>query len=417
MNNKGAGVVPAIIITAIVTVMICYIAFQLWVYNNTLTTGAETGIISSQAIGKTTTNVPFSYPTQRKMIVLKNMIDKEYLYEYDEEEMADMIATGMIASLDDPYAEYYDKDRFESFYTSTVGEYYGIGIYVTYDEDKHMPVVIVPLEGSPAEEVGLKTADYIEYVDDLDSLEHSYEEMVDAIKGLPGSYTRIGIIRKNKDTKEDEHLEFSVERRKVELNPVKHEVIEGNIGYIRLTSFDESSTSKFKNAYNELIKDKKVASLIIDLRDNPGGVLDVCKEITDVIVPEGKIVYSLDKSGKEEAYYSDEKQINIPLVVLVNNNSASASEVFTAAVKDYKVGTIVGETTYGKGVVQTLKPLGDGTYVKITTSEYYSPNGNKINGIGVTPDIEVSLPEEFESTYGLERKDDTQLQKAIEILK
>ncbi len=254
MNKKGAGVIPAIIITAIVTALICYIAFQLWVYKNTLSTGTETGIINTQAIGKTYTNVPFSYPTQRKMIVLKNMIDSDYLYEYDEEEMADLIATGMLEALDDPYAEYYNKTRFESFYTSTVGEYYGIGIYVTYDEDKHMPIVIIPLEGSPAEEAGLKTADYIEYVDDLDSLEHSYEEMVDAIKGPPSTFTRLGIIRKNKDTKEEEHFELSVERRKVEINPVKSEVLEGNIGYIKLSSFDEASPSKFKHAYDELIK-------------------------------------------------------------------------------------------------------------------------------------------------------------------
>ena len=183
-----------------------------------------------------------------------------------------------------------------------------------------------------------------------------------------------------------------------------------------MSSFDETSYTNFKDNYDDLINNKKVKALIIDLRDNPGGILAVCAQITDLIVPEGKIVYTVDKSGYEEALYSKEDQIEIPLVVLVNENSASASEVFSGAVKDYGKGIIIGKKTYGKGVVQTLKSLGDGTYVKLTTSEYFSPKGNKIDGEGVTPDIEVELPEGVKS-YSMTFEEDTQLQKAIEVLK
>ncbi len=301
MKNRGSGVIAAVIITAIITTLLCFIAFRCWVYYNTMRTGNEMGIEVNNINTRNTINVPFGYDTQKKMVNLKKIIDSDFLYDYDEKDMADHIAAGMLEALDDPYTQYYNEKAFESFYTSTIGEYYGIGVYVTYDEEKHMPIVIVPLEDSPALEAGLKTADYIEYVDDLNSLDATYEEIVNAIKGAPGTYTKIGIIRKNKETKEDERLELNVERRKVEINPVKSEVLGNNIGYIKLSSFDEVSPSKFKNAYKELVDEKKVNSLIIDLRDNPGGVLDVCCEITDVIVPKGKIVYSLDKEGHEGA--------------------------------------------------------------------------------------------------------------------
>ena len=280
-----------------------------------------------------------------------------------------------------------------------------------------MPIILATIEDSPAEEVGLKPADYIEYVDDLNSYEHTYTEVVDAIKGASGSKVKLGIIRKNPDTKEEESLEFEVERRKIEINPVKSEIYENTIGYIKLTSFDESSYERFNYEYARHIYNPNIKSLIIDLRDNPGGVLDACVKISDLILPEGKIFYTKDKAGREEALYSNPNAITIPLVVLVNENSASASEVFTAAVKDYKVGIIIGKTTYGKGVVQTLLSLRDGSFVKLTTSEYFSPYGNKINGIGVAPDIEVDLPEGYTNTYKLDFEHDTQLQKAIELLR
>ncbi|MBR3280875.1 MAG: S41 family peptidase [Clostridia bacterium] len=412
--KKGNSVVAVIIITALVTALLSYIIFKFWFYNYTLENGKKETESNKTQDNIFTQTLPAE--VQTKIVKLKKLIDNYYLYEYETEEMSDMIAVGMLASLKDPYAQYYTKEAFKSFYDQTEGEYYGIGIYVTYDENRNMPIIIAPLEGSPAFEAGIQSADYIEYVGDLHSTEASYTELVDAIKGLPGTKIKIGLIRIDDKTKEEKHFEVEVERRKIEINPVKYEVLENNIGYIKLSSFDEVSYGNFKNAYESLINDSKVKSLIIDLRNNPGGVLDTCADITDIIVPEGKIVYTVDKEGKEEALYSDESKIEIPLVVLVNESSASATEVFTAAVKDYEVGTVIGKKTYGKGVVQSLRPLGDGTYVKLTTSEYFSPKGNKIDKIGVEPDIEVDLPEGVDSLYDIERDKDTQLQRAIDEL-
>ena len=198
------------------------------------------------------------------------------------------------------------------------------------------------------------------------------------------------------------------------IDPVIEKVYENDIGYIKLTSFDETTYQAFKKAYDDLLENKKVKGLILDLRNNPGGLLDVSTDIADLLVPEGKIVYTVDKNGKTNTIYSDAKKIEIPLVVLINEGSASASEVLTAAIKDYGVGKIIGTKSYGKGIVQGIKSLHDGTYMKVTISEYFSPNGNEINKLGITPDIEVKLPEDLESTYQLTLEQDTQLKTAIE---
>ena len=420
MERKGLGTIPIIIITAIVTLLMTFIGYKVWLYSRVLEYGVEYASVASVPQGATSNvSTEKTLPTtmQNKISALKKIIDTTFLYEYDEKEMADYMAMGMLASLNDPYAQYYNEDAFKTMMTTTEGEYYGIGIYVSYDEDKGMPIILLPIEESPAMEAGLKPGDYIEYVEDLKASEHSYTEIVDSIKGIPGSKVKIGIIRMSEDNKTSEKFEVEVERKKIELNPVKTKIYEDSIGYIRLSSFDEITYENFKNEYDTFMLNPKIKSLIIDLRDNPGGVFSTCVRITDLIVPEGKIVSTKDKQGNEEAVYSNSVRIMVPLVVLVNENSASASEVFTAAVKDYKAGVVIGKKTFGKGIVQTLLPLKDGSYVKLTTSEYFSPNGNKIHGIGVEPDIEVDLPEDVETTYNLEYEKDTQLQKAIEMLK
>ncbi len=433
MNNKGTNQILTIIITAIITAAICYICFTLIGWSNSLNgnTDADGNNLSSSETKKTgwadllsgksdddsnSSKVSYSLTQFKKLDTLKRIIDAEYLYDYKEEELIDNAASGMLTALDDPYAVYYNQEQFKNFYTQTEGEYVGIGIYVAFDKVRNMPIVLLPLDNSPALEAGVEPGDYIEYVEDMYADSTNYEALIDAIKGKAGTKVKIGFIRID-DNKEEKSIELEVERRKIEINPIESKVYEENIGYIRLTSFDETSYNNFRTEYEKLLNESRVKGLIIDLRDNPGGVLAVCAKITDLIVPEGKIVYTVDKKGTEEPLFSDKQHIEIPLVVLVNENSASASEVFTGAVKDYGVGTIIGKTTYGKGVVQTLKSLKDGTYVKLTTAEYFSPKGNKINGQGVTPDIEVDLPEKVKNSYNIEFEDDTQLQRAIEELK
>ena len=419
MNNKGTNTVLTIVVTAIVTAMLCYVFFTLGNWNSSLEGNSD---VESSSTTQVSSNLPVSTLNDTEMYTklsnLKKIIDNEFLYDYDKDKLADSTAAGMLLALDDPYATYYNKEQFKSFYMQTEGEYTGIGIYVTFDKVKGMPYVLLPLEGSPALEAGIQAGDYIAYVDELVADANNYEALIDAIKGVPGSKVKIGIIRTDENKKET-GLELEVERRKIEINPLTSSIYENNIGYIRMTSFDETSYPNFKAAYEKLLKEDKVKGLIIDLRDNPGGVLGVCVQITDLILPKDKmIVYTVDKKGKKEALYStDSTAIEVPLIVLVNENSASASEVFTGAIKDYGVGTIIGKKTYGKGVVQTLKSLKDGTYIKLTTSEYFSPNGNKIDKEGIAPDIEVDLPEDVKNSYNLEFEKDTQLQRAIEELK
>lgn len=358
----------------------------------------------------------YNAETFEKLQRVRNILDKRYLRDYDEEKFIDGAINGMLESLEDPYTSYFNKEDSEQFLIETKGEYEGVGIYVSYDTSKKLVIVLTPIEQSPAADAGILPGDYIEYVDDVDVTSYKLDEVADLLKGEAGSTVKIGIIRYDENG-EMKRLEKTLTRRKINIDPVVEEVYEGNIGYIKLTSFDETTYSEFVNAYNDLIKGKKVKGLILDLRNNPGGLLDVATAITDILVPKGKIVYTLDKAGLEEAIYSGSGKIKVPLVVIINEGSASASEVLAGAVKDYGVGKIVGVKSYGKGVVQSLISLRDGTYLKVTTNEYFSPNGNKIDGEGVTPDIEVNLPENIESYYNLEYEDDTQLQKAIEEIK
>lgn len=401
LNKKdGISTYATILITMVVTMLLCYVVTNIWYY-----------IQIFQGEEKIEYENSFM-----KLEKVKSIIDSSYLREYDEEELENETISGMLKGLNDPYAAYYNEEAFEAFYTQTEGEYEGVGIYVAYDSNRKMPIVISPIIGSPAADAGILPGDYIEYVDELQAASATYDELVDAIKGKVGTKVKIGLLRLNEDDSYEE-IEMEIERKKIDINPVAEEVYENNIGYIKLTSFDEASYDNFKTKYLDLIDNKNVKGLIIDLRNNPGGILQVCAQITDLIVPEGKIVYTIDKAGKEETLYSDKNQIEIPLVILVNEGSASASEVFTAAVKDYGVGKIVGTKTYGKGVVQTLKSLGDGSYIKLTTSEYFSPNGNKIDGLGVEPDVVVEISGDQESYYELSFEEDTQLQVAIEELK
>ena len=394
-NKKGKSTLMVVLVTIICTLLVCYVGIKIKLYSSILEGTIE-------------------YSTQdfSKLEKVKSIIDSAFLNDYDAEVLMDATIEGMLSGLNDPYVAYYNESAFDSFYTQTEGDYVGIGIYVAYDSERSMPIVITPIVNSPAAASGILPGDYIVYVDDTQATSVSYEELIDKIKGIAGTTVKIGLIRYKEDESYEE-IELEVKREKIDINPITEEVYENNIGYIKMTSFDEVSYKEFKEKYDDLIKNKKVEGLIVDLRNNPGGILEVCANITDLLVPEGKIVYTVDKAGNEEALYSDKKQVEVPLVIIVNEGSASASEVLTGAVKDYGVGVVVGETTYGKGVVQTLKSLGDGTYIKLTTSEYFSPNGNKINDVGITPDIIVELPENVSNPYSPSYEEDTQLQRAI----
>lgn len=348
----------------------------------------------------------------KKIYTMKGIIDSEYiLSDVDEDDLINGAIKGYVNGLDDEYTEYFTKEEMDDFKMDTEGEYVGIGIYMYKNTVDNTIVVLYPIENSPAEDVGLQYGDIIKKVDGIEYTGDDFDTISTKIKGEVGTKVNIEIERNGKN------LSFEVERKNIDLYPIKHEILDNNIGYIQLPSFDENSAKEFKNIYNELAKNK-LNGIIIDLRNNGGGIVDEALQIADYILEKDDIILiTKDRDGNEEIEKSTKKPIiNVPVVVLTNKNTASASEILAGALKENGKATIVGEQTYGKGVIQELISLKDGSGIKITTEEYYTPNRNKINKVGIEPDEKISLPDEVANSYSVDRKYDTQLQKAITIL-
>ena len=347
--------------------------------------------------------------TLSKIKVIEDTINNYYYKtEIDRDAEANAIYKGVVASLEDPYSEYYTPKEYEDLMSDTQGVYYGIGAYVSMDKDTNLPRITGTIKGSPAEASELKANDVIYKVDGQNTQGMTLSEVVGLIRGEIGTEVTLTIYREG----EPDYLEVKVKRDKVEAQTVNTTMLENNIGYLGITEFDSVTTGQFIEGMDGLKKDGMEA-LIIDLRSNPGGSLQAVCDIARELLPEGDIVYTVDRDGNREDFTCDgKKEIQIPMVVLVNGYSASASEILSGAIKDYGKGTIVGETTYGKGVVQRIFPFTDGTAVKLTISNYFTPNGNDINGVGITPDVEIPLDNEAYSKDGT----DNQLNKAKEIL-
>ncbi len=345
---------------------------------------------------------------------LRSIIDKYYLGEVDEAKLKESALSGYIAGLGDEYSEYISKDQYESFNTNIIGNYVGIGIYMSVYKDSNEIVIVSPIKGSPAEEVGLLSGDIITKVDGVAyEGQDGLDKAARIIKGETGTKVHLEIKR------EEKILEFDIERRKIIINPLTAEVIENtNIGYIQITSFDEDMSKDFKEKIEEL-KSKNITSLIIDLRNNGGGIVQEALTIADYLVPKGKyLMITVNKTEKEVIETSkNDPIINIPIVVLVNQNSASAAEILVGALKDNNIAKVVGTKTYGKGVIQEVLKLKDGSALKITTEEYFTPNRTKINKVGIEPDEVVELTEGVQISYNIDTEKDNQLNKAIEILK
>ncbi len=347
-----------------------------------------------------------------KLAELETMIDQYNLEETDKNTMTDYMYKGMIAGLEDPYAAYYTAEELESVQRSLEGSYKGIGVLMTQSSDTNEIKVVRCYEGSPAETAGLQEDDIVLELNGQDVSEMTLSEVVAMIQGGEEDTVTVTVKREG----EQENLTFSMERTEVKIPTVNAEMLEDQIGYLQIVEFDSVTVSQFEEALSQLEKEG-MEKLIVDVRDNPGGMLTSVCDILDQILPEGLMVYTEDKTGERCEYTSDEEhQFTKPLVVLVNGESASASEIFAGAIQDYGLGQIVGTTTYGKGIVQTTYSLSDGSALKLTTAKYYTPNGNDIHEKGITPDVVVELDEEVQNQTVIEKEDDNQLQKAIEIL-
>ncbi len=368
--------------------------------SNADSSGAEFDVLSNDAA--------------EKAEEIESYIDNYFYFDEDAESREESYYDGIMAGLDDPYSVYYTPEEYQELLEEDEGEYVGIGATVSKDMETNEVYIVKPIIGSPAEAAGLKPQDVFVEIDGVEiTADMELEEVVDMIRGEEGTTAHIKIYREG----ETDYLDFEIVRQQVENVTVAYEMLENNIGYIQVDQFIMNTPEQFKAALDDL-ESQGMTSLIVDMRNNPGGLLTAVTEMCDYIIEDGVIVYTEDKYGNVINTWEteDDESLDIPMVVLVNGDSASASEIFTGCMKDYGKATIVGTTTYGKGIVQSLFPLSDGSAIKLTIAKYFTPNGSDIHEKGIEPDIEVDLPDELKTEIEISHEEDTQLQAAIEVL-
>jgi len=342
----------------------------------------------------------------------KSVLEQKYVGEINENDLTEGAIKGYVAGLGDPYTEYLTKDEMTSLSEETQGEYMGVGIYIANNTITNEIVVLRTIGNSPAYRAGLLTGDIIKTVDNVEYTGEQLNEASNAMKGESGTTVKIKIIRNG------EEKEFEIKREVIKLICVTSKKLENEVGYVKISSFDGGCAEEFKNNYEEL-KKQGINSLVIDLRYNGGGLVDEALNIAELMVDKDKTMLITKSKNAEEVITKSKsnKIIDMPIVVLVNEYSASASEILTGILKESVGATVVGKTTYGKGVIQTVYQLSDGSGLKITTDEYYTPNHNVINKVGIKPDEEIELPKEWQNISEVPEENDTQLKKAIELIK
>ena len=355
------------------------------------------------------------YEKYAKQESVMEIAKRDFLYEADEKKMLEGALEGTLKALGDPYTQFMTKEEFASLMQDTEGSYEGIGVYITASDDNKI-LIVSPIEDTPAEKAGLRTGDKIIRINGTEYTADKIDQAVSIMKGMPGTSVTLTVQRLKEDGTSD-ISDVVINREKIKIKTIKPSMLEDGIGYIRITTFDMQTAEDFKAAYNDL-KSQGMKSLVIDLRYNPGGIIDSTVGISNMFMGEGVVTYTKTKAGEVEYYKSDKAAEDIPITLLINEGSASASEIMAGALKDTQRATLIGTKTFGKGIVQRVQRFGnDGEGIKMTVSEYFTPNGINIHGIGIEPDIEIALPADAPG-YGYEFYDtDNQLQKAVEILK
>lgn len=366
---------------------------------------------ASSGSGYTPSSEVLSDDFLRKADSLIKMIDDYYLYEYNTEEMQIAMYRAIFEALGDPYSTYYTAEELNSFLESSSGTYCGIGVVVQQNAETGVVTAVRPYLNCPGYEAGIRPGDIIYAVGGVEITGMDLNAAVTLIRGEEGTTVTITLIR------DGEKMDVEVTRRQIQIETVTYEMLDNKVGYIKVEEFDEVTAEQFSAAIDDL-NSQGMTMLVIDLRDNPGGLLNIVVEMLDYVVPKGVVVSVKDKNGSGKSYNStNDPKVTVPYAVLVNGNSASASEIFAGAVQDYSAGTIVGTTSYGKGIVQSIYSFRDGTGAKITIEDYYTPSGRSIHKLGVTPDVEIDLPDDLKKLVTIPHDEDTQLQKAIEVLK
>lgn len=350
-------------------------------------TTTMTGVMDWTKILPGATGSVMNNKVERKMREIQSYVDAYYLDEIDGKKMEDSISHGVMSGLGDVYAAYYNEEEYRDLTEKTSGNYCGIGAYVSQNITTGAITIIQPLENSPAKKAGLQAGDIIYQVEGEEVTGQDLTTVVNRMKGEAGTKVKLTIIREGKN----KPMEFELTRAQIESQTVSSRMLDDKIGYIAVSAFEAVTVDQFREALDKLEK-KGEKALIIDLRDNGGGLLSTAVDMLDRLLPEGIVVYTMDKSGGKKEYFSDEKEsFDKPVAILINGNSASASEVFSGAMQDYEKAILVGSTTFGKGIVQSVFDLSDGTALKLTTSRYYTPKGRSIHGTGLKPDVEVEL--------------------------
>lgn len=403
LNGFLAGLAATFVVMAIVVTVFAN------KINENLT--RENGSVKTENTANAKTEVT-DQQVMQKIDTLEGLINKYYMDKVDKNTMAEGIYKGLLSSLKDPYSVYYTKDEYTALMESSSGVYYGIGATVTSDVKTGVLSIVKPFVGGPAYEAGVLPGDVLYKVNGEEVTGKDITEVVGKIKGEEGTKVTVSIIREGKS----KPIDFTITRKKVEVPTIEYQMLENKIGYIAVSEFDEVTAEQFRAAIDDLEKQGE-KGLVVDIRNNPGGLLDTVVDMLRRMLPKGMIVYTEDKYGKRDEYKCDGKEeFNKPLAVLINGNSASASEIFAGAIQDYKKGTLVGTTSFGKGIVQSILPLNDGTAIKVTVSKYYTPKGRNIHKIGITPDVTIELKESLRQKVVIDKKEDNQLQKALQIL-
>jgi len=412
-NRFVTGVISGVLCTLI----ICSLSFGV-LYRNALAqkdNGNKNESVQSTDNGtKTEETTAIDEATfQKKLKYIKNLVDNYYLWDVNEGNYQTGMLKGMMSALNDPYSTYYTKEEYDALMETTNGVYYGIGATVSQNVNTGIITIVKPFINGPANKAGVLPGDILYKVEGEEVTGTELTKVVNKMKGEENTIVKITVMREGKS----EPIDISITRGQVEIPTIEHEMLKDNIGYISILEFDKITVDQYMAAINELEK-QGMKGLVIDLRDNPGGLYDSAVKMLDRIIGKGLLVYTETKDGtRSEDYATTKEELKVPLAVIVNGNSASASEIFAGAIQDYKKGTIVGTQSFGKGIVQSLFPLFDGSAVKVTVSNYFTPNGRSIHKTGITPDVVVELNEALKKKVVITHDEDNQLQKAIEVLK
>lgn len=368
--------------------------------------GIGVGIYFSDIDIKPSKETTATSKAEKKLKALEKIINTYYLEDTNEEKLEEGLYKGLFAGIGDPYSVYYTKEEFEELQQSTSGKYYGIGALVSQNVKTNIITISKVFQGAPADKAGMKSQDMISKVDDVDVSGKDVDEVVSMMKGEKGTKVKVTVYRES----EKKYVDLIITRDEVKVPTIEYKMLDKKekIGYIQITEFDEVTGEQFTKAVEKL-KKQGMKKIVFDVRNNPGGSYSTVCEILDEILPAGTLVYTKDKYGKEEKQESDPNCLNMPMVVLQNENSASASEIFAGAIQDFGAGKIVGTQSFGKGIVQQIVPLNDGSAIKLTIEKYYTPSGKNIHGKGITPDVKVEA--------GNDETKDTQLEQAIKELK